>query len=157
MDKKLVCDVCSNEFKKNVGYILSTAEVIKSSGYWDSVAKGGIMIDMSKLKKKEDYVSEALKYIIGVVEHYASFKSGWLICENCMKTALQNIDPVQPGEYAQEFWETGVEPFMIQIAPAPNEMDIAKAIEIAVNSFQPASAYPLRFDKVEYIADKFRR
>ena len=157
MDKKLVCDVCREELKKNDGYILSTAQVIKSPGYWDSVARGGIVIDMSNLKKEEDYASEALKYIIGIVEHYASFKSGWLICEHCMKTFLQNVDPVLPREYAQEFWDTGMEPIMIQLAPAPNEMDIAGAIEIAVKSFQPASAYPLHFDKVEYLADMFRR
>lgn len=157
MDKKLVCDVCSEEFKTNEGYILSTAQVIKSPGYWDSVARGGIMVDMSKLKNEEDYVSEAVKFIIGVVEHYASFRSGWLICEQCMKTYLQNIDPAMPREYAEEFWETGMEPIMIQLAPAPNEMDIAKAIEIAVKSFQPNSPYPLYFDKVQYLSDLFRR
>lgn len=158
MGNNLVCDVCRKEVKKNEGYLLTTNEVIKAPGYWELVAQGGIMYDKEKLDQGQSISTEAVNYIIQVVEQYVSMKSGWLVCEDCMHNVIAGVDATLPRDLALEFWETGVEPFLIQIAPKPDWVEIADAIELAMKSFQPHFQYPnipLFFNKASYLGKKY--
>lgn len=152
--KKMVCDVCNNECKKGEGHILPTIEIIKSPGYWNIVAGYGIMLDLSKIRNTE---KEMVKRIIETVERLASFKSGWWICDSCMKK-IGDIDPGIPREDAQEYLKTGVTPLLVALAPEPSEMDVARAIGMAVKAYQKSmgSSYTLHFTESDYILQKMR-
>ena len=160
MGNILICDVCRKEVKKNEGYLLTTSEVIKAPGYWELVARGGMVYDKDRLDQGESISTEAVKYVIEMVEKYASMESGWLVCDDCIHDVMAGIDATLPKDLALEFWETGMEPFLIRIAPKPDWVEIADAIELAVKSFQPYSSYPnipLFFNKVAYLGEKFRQ
>ncbi len=71
---------------------------------------------------------------------------------------IGDIDPGIPREDAQEYLKTGVTPLLVALAPEPSEMDVARAIGMAVKAYQKTmgSSYTLHFTESDYILQKMR-
>jgi hypothetical protein len=131
--KSMTCDVCSKQCKKKEGHILTTKEVITSSGYW-----GWVFSNVGLIIGDPDYSDLEASTISAIrqqVSNMAAFKSGWWICNKCMKQ-MSDIDPTTPRMLAEEYMETGVVPFIVKVAPPCDGEDIVTATAAAVRAYE---------------------
>ena len=150
--KSMTCDVCSEKCKKNEGHILTTKEVVTSPGYWEWVfGNVGLVIGDPDFSDLENSTMSAIGQQVMTM---ASYKSGWWICNKCMKQ-ISDIDPSMPRMLAEEYMETGMVPFIVKVAPSCDEMDIATATEVAIHAYEKVNSmhFSVKFNKYAYLLE----
>jgi hypothetical protein len=150
--KSMTCDVCSKGCKKNEGHILTTKEVVTSPGYWDWVFRNvGLMIGDPDFSDLETML---ISGISDKVFQMAAYKSGWWICNKCMKQ-MSDIDPNIPRMLAEEYMETGITPFIVKVTPPCDDVDIATALEVAIHAYEEVNSmqFSVKFNKFAFLLE----
>jgi len=101
MDLLKVCDFCSSQVSEGEGYLLTTRQAVTSTQFWEAVAR--------KSRGRVKSMDTNDLYLSLVIPQHCKQRTPWPICEDCI-SKFPDVDAYQAKEYAQTWWETGVEP-----------------------------------------------
>lgn len=101
---KVRCPITREQIEKGFGYLLTTAQVITSTKYWDM-----IMTEPETLSYSVSHFNnqESGTYMRNLIfEKYSSVEKPWMISESCINL-FEHIDRKSAKDDARKWWETG--------------------------------------------------
>lgn len=101
---KVRCPITREQIERGFGYLLTTAQVITSTKYWDM-----IMTEPETLSYSVSHFNnqESGTYMRNLIfEKYSSVEKPWMISESCINL-FEHIDRKSAKDDARKWWETG--------------------------------------------------
>ncbi len=102
-DLKARCPITKEQIERGFGYLLTTAQVVSSTKYWDMVMTEPETISYSVSHFKNQESGTRMRSLI--FEKYSSVEKPWMISDSCINL-FDNIDRASAKEMAKRWWES---------------------------------------------------
>lgn len=100
---KVRCPITKEQIERGFGYLLTTAEIVRSRKYWDMIMTEPETLSYSISHFKNQESGTYMRSLI--FEKYSSVEKPWMISDSCINL-FENIDRKTAKDNAKKWWDS---------------------------------------------------
>ena len=117
---KARCPITKEPIDKGFGYLLTTAQVISSSKYWDMIMTEPETLSYTVSHFKSEVNGTHIRSLI--FEKYSSIEKPWMVSDSCINL-FEEVDKEKAKEDAKRWWDDDGQFIPENSGPATEAMD----------------------------------